>query len=69
MLPKKPKIEFLSEHIASLNHWRSQLLALEKAYHSKDLEKERTCRNMINKYLDDVLTHNKNIKEKPKNKV
>ena len=24
---------------------------------------------MLNKYLDDVLAYNKNIKEKPKNKV
>jgi len=69
MPPKNPKIEFLAEHLASLNHWRDQLLALEKSYHSKDPEKERTCRNMINKYLDDVLNHNKNIKQKPKNKV
>jgi len=69
MPPKKPKIEFLSEHLASLNHWRDQLLALEKSYYSKDPEKERTCRNMINKYLDDVLNYNKNIKEKAKNKV
>ena len=66
---KKPKIEFLTDHLASLNHWRDQLLALEKSYHSKDPEKERTIRNMINKYLDDVLNHNKNIKEKSKNKV
>jgi hypothetical protein len=69
MPPKKQKIEFLTDHLASLNHWRDQLLALEKSYYSKDPEKERTCRNMINKYLDDVLTYNKNIKEKPKNKV
>ena len=69
MPPKKPKIEFLTDHLASLNHWRDQLLALEKSYHSKDPEKERTIRNMINKYLDDVLNHNKNIKEKSKNKV
>ena len=66
---KKPKIEFLTDHLASLNHWRDQLLALEKSYHSKDPEKERTISNMINKYLDDVLNHNKNIKEKSKNKV
>ena len=66
MPPKKPKIEFLSEHIASLNHWRDQLLNLKKSYYSKDPEKERTCHNMINKYLDDVLAYNKNIKEKPK---
>ena len=69
MPPKKPKIDFLSEHIASLNHWRNQLLALEKSSYSKDPEKQRTCRNMLNKYLDEVLDHNKNIKEKPKNKV
>ena len=69
MPPKKTKIEFLTDHIASLNHWRDQLLALEKSYYSKDSEKERTIRNMINKYLDDVLNHNKNIKEKSKNKV
>jgi hypothetical protein len=66
---KKNKIEFLTEHTASLNHWRDQLLALEKSYYSKDPEKERTIRNMLNKYLDDVLAYNKNIKEKPKNKV
>jgi len=69
MALKKPKIEFLTDHLASLNHWRDQLLALEKSYYSKDPEKERTIRNMINKYLDDVLAYNKNIKEKPKNKV
>jgi hypothetical protein len=69
MPPKKNKISFSTEHIASLNHWRDQLLALEKSYHSKDPEKERTIRNMLNKYLDDVLDYNKNIKEKPKNKV
>ena len=69
MPPKKLKIEFLTEHLASLNHWRDQLLALEKSYYSKDLEKERTCRNMLNKYLDDVLDYNKNIKEKSKKKV
>jgi hypothetical protein len=69
MPPKKTKIEFLTDHIASLNHWRDQLLALEKSYYSKDPEKERTIRNMINKYLDDVLNYNKNIKEKSKNKV
>jgi len=69
MPPKKTKIEFSTDHIASLNHWRDQLLALEKSYYSKDPEKERTIRNMINKYLDDVLNYNKNIKEKSKNKV
>jgi len=69
MPPKKPKIEFLTDHLASLNHWREQLVTLEKTRYSRDFEKERICRNMINKYLDDVLDHNKNIKEKPKNKV
>jgi hypothetical protein len=69
MPPKKTKIEFLTDHIASLNHWRDQLLALEKSYYSKDSEKERTCRNMLNKYLDDVLEHNKKFKEKPKKSV
>lgn len=63
---KKNKIIFTEEHLESLNHWRDQLLALEKTYYSKDSEKERTCRNMINKYLDDVLEHNKKSKEKPK---
>ena len=67
MPPKKPKIEFLADHLASLNHWRDQLLALEKTYYSKDLEKERTIRSMINKYLDDVLEYNKKSKEKAKN--
>ena len=67
MPPKKAKIQFLSEHIASLNHWRDELLKLDKTYFHKDLEKERTIRSMINKYLDDVLEHNKKSKEKPKN--
>jgi len=66
MPPKKIKIQFLSEHIASLNHWRNELLNLDKTYFHKDLEKERTIKNMINKYLDDVLEHNKKSKEKPK---
>jgi hypothetical protein len=69
MLPKKPKIKFLTDHLASLNHWREQLVTLEKTRYSRDFEKERICRNMINKYLDDVLAYNKNIKEKSKNKV
>lgn len=69
MLPKTLKIKILTEHLASLNHWREQLLALEKTRYSRDFEKERFCRNMINKYLDDVLDHNKNIKEKPKKQV
>lgn len=56
---KKESIKFLSEHTASLNHWRNELLNLEKQYYHKDLEKERTIKNMINKYLDDVLAYNK----------
>ena len=40
---------------------------MEKSYYSQDLEKQRACRNMINKYLDEVLDHNKNIKKKTKN--
>ena len=67
MPPKKTnKIELLSEHIASLNHWRNELLNLDKTYFHKDHEKERTIKNMINKYLDDVLEHNKKYKEKVK---
>lgn len=64
---KNNKIQFLTEHLASLNHWRDELLKLDKTYFHKDLEKERTIRNMINKYLDDVLEYNKKFKEKPKN--
>ena len=60
------KIQFLSEHLASLNHWRDELLKLDKTYFHKDIEKERTIRNMINKYLDDVLEYNKKSKEKTK---
>ena len=67
MPSKKPKIQFLSEHIASLNHWRDELLKLDKTYFHKDLEKERTIKNMLNKYLDDALEHNKKCKEKAKN--
>jgi hypothetical protein len=66
MLPKKNKIIINKEQLDSLNHWREQVLKMEKSYYSKDLEKERTCRNMINKYLDEVLESNKNIKEKSK---
>jgi len=64
---KKPNIELLSEHIASLNHWRDELLKLDKTYFHKDHEKERTIKSMINKYLDEVLEHNKKSKEKAKN--
>ena len=66
MPPKKAKIQLLTEHLASLNHWRNELLKLDKEYFHKDLEKERTIRNMLNKYLDDVLEHNKKYKEKVK---
>ncbi len=69
MPSKEKKMTLLTDHLESLNYWRDQLLGLEKSYYSKDPEKERTCRNMINKYLDDVLDHNKKIKEKSKNKV
>ena len=69
MSSKQSKIQFLTEHLSSLNHWRNELLKLDKTYFHKDQEKERIIKNMINKYLDDVLTHNKNIKEKAKNKV
>jgi len=64
---KKPKIQLLTEHLASLNHWRDELLKLDKVYFHKDLEKERTIKNMLNKYLDDVLEYNKKSKEKAKN--
>ncbi len=64
---KKNKIIINKEHLDHLNHWRDQILKMEKSYYSQDLEKQRTCRNMINKYLDDDLEYNKNIKEKPKN--
>lgn len=67
MPPKKNKIQFLTEHTASLNHWRNELLKLDKEYFHKDSEKERTIKNMLNKYLDDVLEHNKKSKEKSKN--
>ena len=66
MPPKKSKIQFLSEHIASLSHWRNELLKLDKEYFHKDHEKERTIKNMLNKYLDDVLEYNKKSKEKAK---
>jgi len=64
---KKAKIQLLTEHLASLNRWRNELLKLDKEYFHKDLEKERTIRTMLNKYLDDVLEYNKKSKEKPKN--
>ena len=58
-MAKDKKLKLLTEHIASLNHWRNELLNLDKAYYHKDHEKERTIKNMINKYLDDVLDYNK----------
>lgn len=62
--PKKKKMTLLTEHIASLTHWRNELLNLDKKYFSKDPEKERTIKNMINKYLDDIIEYNKkNIKK------
>ena len=69
MQSKKAKIQLLSEHIASLNHWRDELLKLDKIYFHKDLEKERTIRSMLNKYLDDVLEYNKKFKERAKKSV
>jgi hypothetical protein len=56
---KKKKMTLLTEHIASLNHWRNELLSLDKKYFNKDLEKERTIKNMINKCLDDIIEFNK----------
>ena len=67
MPQKKAKIQLLTEHLASLNHWRNELLKLDKEYFHKDLEKERTIRSMLNKYLDDVLEYNKKYKQKAKN--
>ena len=59
-MPKKTKkMILLTEHTASLNHWRNELLNLEKTYFHKDLEKERAIKAMINKYLDDIIEYNK----------
>jgi hypothetical protein len=69
MSPKNNKIIINKEHLDSLNHWRDEILKMEKSYYSQDLEKQRTCKNMINKYLDEVLDYNKNIKEKTKKQV
>lgn len=67
---KKNKDFILSpSHLKDLNHWRDQLLALEKTYYSKDMEKERMIKNMINKYLDDVIDYNKKVNDQNKNKV
>ena len=57
-MPKEKKLKLLTEHLASLNHWRNELLNLDKAYYHKDHEKERTIKAMINKYLDEVLEYN-----------
>jgi hypothetical protein len=56
---KKKKMVLLTEHTASLNHWRNELLNLDKQYYHKDIEKERAIKNMINKYLDDIIEYNK----------
>lgn len=61
-MPKEKKLKLLTEHLASLNHWRNELLNLDKAYYHKDHEKERTIKSMINKYLDEVLEYNKKSK-------
>jgi len=42
MPTKNNKIIINQEHLDSLNHWRNQILKMEKSYYSKDLEKERT---------------------------
>jgi hypothetical protein len=57
-MPKEKKLKLLTEHLASLNHWRDELLKLDKTYYHKDHEKERTIKAMINKYLDEVLEYN-----------
>lgn len=51
------------ELIKDLNHWRDQLIEYNQKYYTKDLEKERTIKNMLNKYLDDALEYNKKNKE------
>lgn len=43
----------------TLNHWRNELLNLDKTYYSKNLETERIIKNMLNKCLDDVIENNK----------
>jgi hypothetical protein len=60
---KKDKIILTPSLLKDLNHWRDQMIALEKVHYSKDYEKERTIKNMLNKYLDEVLDYNKKIKE------
>lgn len=51
------------ELIKDLNHWRDKLIEYNQKYYTKDLEKERTIKNMLNKYLDDALEYNKKNKE------
>ena len=60
---KKNKLILTPSLLKDLNHWRDQMIALEKVHYSKDYEKERTIKNMINKYLDEVLDYNKKIKD------
>jgi hypothetical protein len=60
---KKDKLILTPSLLKDLNHWRDQMIALEKVHYSKDYEKERTIKNMLNKYLDEVLDYNKKIKE------
>jgi hypothetical protein len=60
---KKDKLILTPSLLKDLNHWRDQMIALEKVHYSKDYEKERTIKNMINKYLDEVLDYNKKIKD------
>ena len=60
---KKNKLILTPSLLKDLNHWRDQMIALEKVHYSKDYEKERTIKNMLNKYLDEVLDYNKKIKE------
>jgi len=60
---KKDKIILTPSLLKDLNHWRDQMIALEKVHYSKDYDKERTIKNMLNKYLDEVLDYNKKIKE------
>ena len=56
---KNKKMVLLTEHTASLNHWRNELLNLDKQYYHKDIGKERTLKNMINKCLEDIIEYNK----------
>lgn len=60
---KKNKLILTPSLLKDLNHWRDQMIALEKVHYSKDYDKERTIKNMLNKYLDEVLDYNKKIKD------